>query len=168
MRYPQGGGLTAERQAFREHIRLQAAELFAAGQGNAAVARELRVSVRSVQRWRRTWDDGGEQALASKGPASRPKLSEALFAVLEQGAGQGTGGARLAGPDMDAVADQDADRAPVPHEHDVVGDRADAAPARLQPPGPGQTRGGTRPGSCHRLDEGHLAPGGNTAAALGA
>ncbi|WUA87563.1 winged helix-turn-helix domain-containing protein [Streptomyces pseudovenezuelae] len=84
MRYPQGGGLTAERQAFREHIRLQAAELFAAGQGNAAVARELRVSVRSVQRWRRTWEDGGERALASKGPASRPKLSEALFAVLEQ------------------------------------------------------------------------------------
>ncbi|MEU3901699.1 helix-turn-helix domain-containing protein [Streptomyces sp. NPDC045251] len=86
MRYPQGGGgLTAERQAFREHIRLQAAELFAAGQSNAAVARELRVSVRSVQRWRRTWEDGGQRALASKGPAaSRPKLSEALFAVLEQ------------------------------------------------------------------------------------
>jgi transposase len=79
-----GGGLTAERQAFREHIRLQAAELFAAGQGNSAVARELRVSVRSVQRWRRTWEDGGERALASNGPASRPKLSEALFAVLEQ------------------------------------------------------------------------------------
>ncbi|MEU1480891.1 winged helix-turn-helix domain-containing protein [Streptomyces sp. NPDC005760] len=79
--------MTAERQAFREHVRLvrlQAAELFAAGQGNAAVARELRVSVRSVQRWRRVWDDDGERALASKGPASRPRLSEALFAVLEQ------------------------------------------------------------------------------------
>lgn len=76
--------MTAERQAFREHIRLQAAELFAAGQGNAVVARELRVSVPSVQRWRQAWEDGGERALASKGPVSRPKLSEALFAVLEQ------------------------------------------------------------------------------------
>ena len=84
MRYPQGGGLTAERQAFREHIRLQAAELFAAGHGSAVVARDLRVSVRSVQRWRRTWEQGGERALASKGPVSRPKLSEVLFVVLER------------------------------------------------------------------------------------
>lgn len=84
MRYPQGGGLTAERQAFREHIRLQAAELFAAGHGNAAVAKDLRVSVRSVQRWRRAWEQGGERALASKGPVSRPKLSDALFVVLER------------------------------------------------------------------------------------
>ncbi|WP_268252711.1 hypothetical protein [Streptomyces galilaeus] len=29
MRYPQGGGLTAERQQFREELRLQAAERFA-------------------------------------------------------------------------------------------------------------------------------------------
>ncbi|MEU0206570.1 helix-turn-helix domain-containing protein [Streptomyces canus] len=65
-------------------MRLQAAELFPAGQGNAAVALELRVSVRSVQRWRRAWEDSGERALAWKGSVSRPKLSEALFAVLEQ------------------------------------------------------------------------------------
>jgi transposase-like protein len=84
MRYPQGGGLTAERRAFREHIRLQAAGLFGSGQGNAAVARELRVSVRSVQRWRRAWEEGGERALASKGPLSRPRFSKALVAVLER------------------------------------------------------------------------------------
>lgn len=84
MRYPQGGGLTAERRAFREHIRMQAAEMFAGGQSNAVIAKELRVSVRSVQRWRRSWQDCGRRALQSKGPASRPKLSEALFAVLEQ------------------------------------------------------------------------------------
>jgi transposase len=41
MRYPQGGGLTAERRAFREHIRIQAAELFALGHDNAAVAKRL-------------------------------------------------------------------------------------------------------------------------------
>src|SRR4051812_25249017 len=84
MRYPQGGGLTAERRAFRERLRMEAAGMFADGQDNAVVAKELRVSVRSVQRWRRLWQDGGPQALRSKGPASRPKLSDALFAVLEQ------------------------------------------------------------------------------------
>ncbi|MFI8235432.1 winged helix-turn-helix domain-containing protein [Streptomyces sp. NPDC085900] len=84
MRYPQGGGLTAERRAFREHIRMQAAELFTLGDANGAVAKQLRVSVRSVQRWRQAWEHGGTPALESKGPASRPKLSEALFAVLEQ------------------------------------------------------------------------------------
>ena len=81
MRYPQGGGLTAEWQAFREHIRLQAAELFAAGQGNAAVARELRVSVRSVQRWGWAWEDGEERALASKGPLSRLKAGAGTVTV---------------------------------------------------------------------------------------
>jgi transposase len=89
MRYAQGDGLTAERQAFRERIRLQAAELLAVGHGNAAVAKELRVSVRSVQRWRRTWEEGGEHALASQGPVSRSKLSEALFAVLERDLAEG-------------------------------------------------------------------------------
>ncbi|MFF2511828.1 winged helix-turn-helix domain-containing protein [Streptomyces sp. NPDC058086] len=84
MRYPQGGGLTAERRAFREYIRMQAAELFTLGHDNAAVARQLRVSVRSVQRWRQAWENGGTSALESQGPASRPRLSEALFEVLEQ------------------------------------------------------------------------------------
>ncbi|WP_434100380.1 IS630 family transposase [Streptomyces rochei] len=84
MRYPQGGGLTPERQAFRERIRMEAAERFAAGASNVEVAKDLRVSVRSVQRWRRAWQDAGTEGLRSAGPVSRPKLSEALFAVLEQ------------------------------------------------------------------------------------
>ncbi|QCX82394.1 hypothetical protein C9F11_44080 (plasmid) [Streptomyces sp. YIM 121038] len=84
MRYPQGGGLTAERRSFREGVRLQAAEMFAAGDDSAVVAKQLRVSVRSVQRWRRAWQDGGEDVLRSKGSAARPKLSEKLFAVLEE------------------------------------------------------------------------------------
>jgi hypothetical protein len=41
MWYAQEDALTAERQAFREHVRLQAAGLFAVGHGNAAVAKEL-------------------------------------------------------------------------------------------------------------------------------
>ncbi|WP_455351211.1 helix-turn-helix domain-containing protein [Streptomyces sp. SYSU K217416] len=76
MRYPQGGGLTADRQQFREGLRLQAAERFARGECSTAIARELRVSVRSVQRWRRVWAEGGPRALRSQGPASLPRLSE--------------------------------------------------------------------------------------------
>jgi transposase len=84
MRYPQGGGLTPERQAFRERIRLEAVERFAAGVSSAEVAKELRVSVRSVQRWRRAWREEGTDGVRSMGPASAPKLSDALFTVLEK------------------------------------------------------------------------------------
>ncbi|MCX4808870.1 winged helix-turn-helix domain-containing protein [Streptomyces sp. NBC_01214] len=83
MRYPQGGGLTAERQQFREGLRLQSAERFALGEASAVIAKELRVSVRLVQRWRRTWDEGGPRTLRSQGPASRSRLSEKQFAQLE-------------------------------------------------------------------------------------
>ncbi|ANP51834.1 hypothetical protein J2Z21_009117 [Streptomyces griseochromogenes] len=43
----------------RERIRMEASEQFAAGAANAEVAKDLRVSVRSVQRWRRAWQDVG-------------------------------------------------------------------------------------------------------------
>nr|AAZ77671.1 Orf0 [Streptomyces antibioticus] len=48
MRHPQGGSLTAERQAFRERVRTEAAVMFAEGRGSTDIAKELRVSVRSV------------------------------------------------------------------------------------------------------------------------
>ncbi|MCP9945461.1 winged helix-turn-helix domain-containing protein [Streptomyces somaliensis] len=83
MRYPQGGGLTAERQHFREELRLRAAERFARGEGSTAIARDLRVSVRSVQRWRHAWAEGGPRSLRSQGPASLPRLSEKQFTQLE-------------------------------------------------------------------------------------
>lgn len=47
------------------------------------IARDLRVSVRSVQRWRQLWDEGGPRALRSQEPASLPRLSEKQFAQLE-------------------------------------------------------------------------------------
>ncbi|QFZ20493.1 winged helix-turn-helix domain-containing protein [Saccharothrix syringae] len=84
MRYAQGGGLTDERREFRERLRLQAAERFADGEANAVIAKDLRVTVRSVQRWRRSWVAGGSRALASAGPASSPRLDEAKFAQLER------------------------------------------------------------------------------------
>lgn len=40
MRYPQEGGLTAERQQFREGLRLRAAERFALGEASAAIAKD--------------------------------------------------------------------------------------------------------------------------------
>ncbi|MFI5680115.1 winged helix-turn-helix domain-containing protein [Streptomyces cellulosae] len=84
MRYPDGGGLTDERRAFREKLRMEAAVRFAQGDENVVIAHDLRVSVRSVQRWRRAWSQDGPRALASRGPASLPLLSDELFAVLEQ------------------------------------------------------------------------------------
>ncbi|MFJ4811970.1 winged helix-turn-helix domain-containing protein [Streptomyces longwoodensis] len=84
MRYAQGGGLTDERRAFREKLRLEAAERFQQGDENAVIAHDLRVSVRSVQRWRKAWSQYGPKALASKGPASLPLLSDELFAALER------------------------------------------------------------------------------------
>ncbi|MBA4867378.1 winged helix-turn-helix domain-containing protein [Streptomyces sp. PSKA54] len=89
MRYAQGGGLTAERRAFRERIRLEAAERFAAGVKTAVIAKELRVSERSVERWRRAWREGGAQALRSTGPANAPRLSDAQVALLETELGKG-------------------------------------------------------------------------------
>ncbi|OIK23392.1 transposase [Streptomyces malaysiense] len=83
MRYPQGGGLTVERQQFREELRLKAAERFAQGEASSVIAKDLRVSVRSVQRWRQTWAEGGPRALRSQGPASLPRLSEKQFTQLE-------------------------------------------------------------------------------------
>ncbi|MEO3762604.1 helix-turn-helix domain-containing protein [Streptomyces sp. B5E4] len=52
MRYAEGGGLTDERRTFHESLRLEAAEQFRSGEDNPVIARDLRISERSVQRWR--------------------------------------------------------------------------------------------------------------------
>ncbi|MDJ1136857.1 winged helix-turn-helix domain-containing protein [Streptomyces iconiensis] len=83
MRYAQGGGLTEERREFREGLRLTAAGRFARGDTSPVIAKDLRVSVRSVQRWRHAWASGGPLALRSVGSASSPRLSGARFAQLE-------------------------------------------------------------------------------------
>src|SRR5215470_16827823 len=90
MRYGQGGGLTAAERARRERVRLAAAELIEAGASDREVARHLRVSRMSVNRWRRSLAAGGLAALASKGAGgARCKLTPAqlreLEAVLEEG-----------------------------------------------------------------------------------
>src|SRR5215469_3547203 len=90
MRYPDGGGLTAQGRSRREQVRLRAAEMFADDADARQVARTLRVSTKSVYQWRRAWRAGGEEALASKGPGGNPcQLDEAqlaqLSAVLDAG-----------------------------------------------------------------------------------
>lgn len=62
---------------------MRAAERFVLGEASSVIARDLRVSVRSVQRWRLAWDAGGTSALRSSGPMSLPRLSEKQFAQLE-------------------------------------------------------------------------------------
>ncbi|MEU7045934.1 winged helix-turn-helix domain-containing protein [Streptomyces varsoviensis] len=83
MRYAQGGGLTTERRQAREQLRRQAAARFTRGERNSLIAKDLRVTERSVERWRRAWREGGMSALASTGPAKLPKVTDAQFAVLE-------------------------------------------------------------------------------------
>ena len=89
MRYPDGGGLTAAERARREQVRLAAAEMIESGASDLEVARRLRVSRMSANRWRRALAAGGREALASKGAGAKCKLTAAqlgeLEAVLEAG-----------------------------------------------------------------------------------
>ncbi|MFE2489441.1 helix-turn-helix domain-containing protein [Streptomyces mirabilis] len=70
-------------------MRLQTAQWFARGEASAVIAKDLRVSVRSVQRWRQAWEEGGPSALGSQGPASLPRLSDEQFTQLEAGLSKG-------------------------------------------------------------------------------
>jgi transposase len=90
MRYPDGGGLTAQGRAKREQIRRQAADWFAEGVSVPEVARRLRVSRTAVYGWRHAWQAGGEQALASKGPSGgRCRLDDARLRRLADALDEG-------------------------------------------------------------------------------
>src|SRR5579864_8114061 len=84
MRYPDGGGLTAAERAWRERVRLAAAELIEPGASDQEVARHFRVSRMSANRWRRALAGGGRAALASKGAGgAKCKLSPVQLRELE-------------------------------------------------------------------------------------
>jgi transposase len=90
MRYPDGGGLTAEERARRERVRLAAAEWIEEGATDREVAARFRVTRMSANRWRRALAAGGRPALASKGAGgARCKLTPAqrdeLQALLDAG-----------------------------------------------------------------------------------
>jgi transposase len=84
MRYPDGGGLTAEQWARREKVRLEAAEIIEAGASDLEVPRRFRVSRMPANRWRRSLAEGGREALATRGAGgAKCKLSPAQLAELE-------------------------------------------------------------------------------------
>src|SRR5689334_13133763 len=83
MRYAQRGGYTPAEQQRRERLRLQAAGRFARADAVSEIAHDLRVTEGSVRRWQRAWRDGGTEALRSKGPVSRERLSPQQQSRLE-------------------------------------------------------------------------------------
>jgi putative transposase len=86
MRYPDGGGLTADDRARREKVRLEAADLIQAGASDREVAKRFRVSRMSANRWRRALAAGGRAALESRGAGgARCKLSPAQLRELDAG-----------------------------------------------------------------------------------
>jgi transposase len=89
----------ADERAALEARRLQAAELFAQGRTQAEVAHQLGVSRQSAHLWHIAWQQGGVDALRSRGPTGPdPRLSDAQLAKVEQALLQG---ARANGFDTD-------------------------------------------------------------------
>ncbi|MDJ0465885.1 winged helix-turn-helix domain-containing protein [Streptomyces sp. H27-C3] len=84
MRYAQGGGLTPGEQAKRELLRLKVAERFARGDRTEDMARDYRVTARSVRRWRHAWRTSGPEALRSRGPMAVERLNPAQWERLER------------------------------------------------------------------------------------
>ena len=169
MRYADGGGLTTAERPRRERVRLQAADLIEGGAGGPEVARRLRVSRMSANRWRRALAVGGREALASKGAGgAKCKLGPAQVAELE---------AILdAGPAACGYEDQ---RWTLARIADLVwqrfrggvhagGDGPTAAPDRVERAGPGPPRGGAGRGRDRGVAGGDVARHKRTAAEQGA
>jgi transposase len=76
--------LTDAQRAVRERIRLEAVDRFEGGEKNRDIAAGLRVSERSVGRWRRQWREHGQAGVRSKGSPGRPRLGEAQMTRLER------------------------------------------------------------------------------------
>ena len=169
MRYPDGGGLTAEQRARREKVRLEAAGMIEAGATDPEIARRLRVSRMSANRWRRALAAGGREALASKGAGgAKCELTPAQVAELEE--------VLDAGPAACGHADQCWTLARVTDlvlaavrggVHPGGGARA-AAPGRVERAGPGPPDRRAQRGSGRHVEAGDVARHKRTAGDLGA
>jgi putative transposase len=90
MRYPDRGGLTLKARAAREALRFAAAERFERGDDVGQIARELSVTRKSVNEWKRVWRVGGAGVLASKGPGGATcRLDEVQLKTLAQALEEG-------------------------------------------------------------------------------
>ncbi|WP_329529495.1 helix-turn-helix domain-containing protein [Streptomyces sp. NBC_01462] len=67
---------------------MEAGRRFERGGRTSDIAKDMRVSERSVEQWRRNWREGGIEGLRSKGPAKLPKLSDERFVLLEGSEGR--------------------------------------------------------------------------------
>ncbi len=77
-------------RAAREALRFEAAEMFEHDVDVDQIARELAVTRKSVNEWKRAWRAGGIGALASKGPGgARCRLDEVQLKTLEQALDEG-------------------------------------------------------------------------------
>ncbi len=93
MRYPDSGGPSPGARAKREAVRLQAAQMFAAGMDTGQIAHRLGVTRKSVNEWKRSWKTGGATALASTGPGgSRCRLNDVQLATPQAGLDAGPTG----------------------------------------------------------------------------
>nr|WP_298572546.1 helix-turn-helix domain-containing protein [uncultured Streptomyces sp.] len=54
------------------------AKRFTRGEKTAVIARDLRVSERSVERWRPAWREGGVDSTASTGPTNVQQSSQSV------------------------------------------------------------------------------------------
>ena len=88
MRYPDGGGLTAEDQARREQVRLGAADLIETGASDREIAKRFRMSRMSANRWRPGRGRPGRAGVQGRGrrevQATAAQLRE-LETVLDVG-----------------------------------------------------------------------------------
>ena len=131
------------------------------------VAAELRVSERSVRRWRQAWQAGGEAGLASRGQAAQCRLDEQQLAALDV--------ALQAGPLAAGWEDQRWTLARVRDlvagkfrvQYTVAGDLVPAATARLDLPAGRAAGDRARRRRGGGVEEGDLAADKSTAAALG-
>lgn len=77
-------------RAAREGLRFAAAERFEHGDDVGEIARELSVTRKSVNEWKRAWRVGGAGALASKGPGGATcRLDEVQLKTLAQALEEG-------------------------------------------------------------------------------
>ncbi len=98
-----------------EHVRMQAARVFAVGSTQADVARLYNVSRNTASRWYRAWKSGGVKALEQRKAVGRPRL------VGIEAVGEFIGGMDLDDHNTGSIAAELSMRFGVDYDKDHVG-----------------------------------------------